>query len=80
MGNQKRRNRAYTVGKAAEELTRRLGYPVSHQMVWYYIHRGVLPSIQLMGPGGWHRIPVSELERFIERKTTKGLDNSDARA
>lgn len=69
MNEEKRRNKPYTLGEAAEELTRRLGYPVSHQMVGNYVRSGLIKTLPRIHPRGWHRVSASELERFIERKT-----------
>jgi len=75
--DKRRRNKPYTVGEATRIINERLGTDLSIVTIRDYCRRGILPSIQLMGPGGWHRIPASELERFIETRT-KGLDIGDA--
>ena len=68
---EKRRNRPYTLGGAAEELTRRLGYEVSHRMVWNYVHAGEIKELPRVTSRSWHRISAAELERFIEARTGK---------
>ena len=67
-GRKGRRSKPFTLGEAAEELSRRLGYPVSHQTVWNWVRAGYIATLPRVGKG-WHRIAASELERFITSKT-----------
>lgn len=39
-------------------------FEISERSVWLWIKQGKLRSVQPGGPGGKHRIPVSELERL----------------
>lgn len=65
----KRRNKPYTLGEAAVELSERWNFPVTHQMVWYWVHTGKLKASRPPTGKGWWRVAVSDLDEFAERKT-----------
>lgn len=70
------RRKAYTITEATAVINDRLRVGYSTTTVREWCRRGIIKALQPMGPGGWHRIPVVELERFLEAKT-KGVDSSD---
>jgi excisionase family DNA binding protein len=65
----KRRNRAYTIGEAVEEINSRTGLAVSAAIIRRACQQGVIRGVRPGTGLSWWRIPAAELERYIKART-----------
>ena len=70
------RRKAYGVTEATATINEHTGLELTERTVREYCRAKVIKAIQPKGQGGWYRIPVAELERFI-KANTGSIDNGD---